>query len=87
MDAPSWWDEVERYSRMQGYDRLGFQWSGPKFKPEHHYLTHEGYPLGTVCWYVSTEWQGERKWHCAETAAEAVRLATDYLTERGFPDA
>jgi hypothetical protein len=80
-DPALWWPLVERFSRLQGYERLGYEWEGPCFKPEHRYLTAEGYPLGTVCWYVYTVADGRRQWHCAEEPGEAVVRAALYVAE------
>jgi hypothetical protein len=80
-DPARWWPLVERFSRLQGYERLGYEWEGPCFKPEHRYLTAEGYPLGTVCWYVYTVADGRRQWHCAEEPGEAVVRAALYVAE------
>ena len=42
---------------QRGYGRARFQWpnfrfEGFSFKPEDHYLTIQGWPLGTECWFV-----------------------------------
>lgn len=48
------------------------EWRGPLYKPSHHYLTAEGYPLGTVCWYVHVERFGWQRCICAETPMLAI---------------
>lgn len=50
----------------------GFSWVGPIFKSKAHYLTNEGYPLGTECWYVVIEWDGYRHIVCADTPQMAI---------------
>ena len=48
---------------------------GPIYKPSHRYLTEEGYPLGTTCWYVLVETQDSQEFVCADTAPLAICLA------------
>jgi hypothetical protein len=75
--AAAWLAVLLMVSRM-GYDNIGFAWQGPLFKPEHHYLTREGYPLGTTCWFVRIECDGYIKNVCADTPALAIcRAALD----------
>ena len=71
------WDIVERMlaKQEQEYYTQGFEWDGPRFKPSHHYLTHEGYPLGTTCWYVRLAQDGLISFMCGETPMEAICLA------------
>lgn len=69
------WQIVENMVSRMGYLNLGFEWRGPLFKPEHHYLTNEGYPLGTTCWYVFLECNGMRYTICAKTAQNAICMA------------
>lgn len=54
-----------------------------KFKDVEHYLTAEGYPLGTTCWYVSVEAGGWRDTCCADWPWEALRIAADFLEAVG----
>ena len=54
------------------YTAENLEWRGPLYKPSHHYLTHEGYPLGTVCWYVHAERFGWRRSICADTPMLAI---------------
>jgi hypothetical protein len=75
-DMNTAWIVVEGMAARMGYDSPGFSWVGPLFKPEHHYLTEDGYPLGTTCWYVRLEHDGYIKNLCADTAKDAIRLAT-----------
>lgn len=66
------------------YELGGLKWDGPRYKPSDHYLTHEGYPLGTTCWYVMIErWgRGGRHFICADTAPLAIgRAALAALAE------
>lgn len=49
-----------------------FKWTGPLFKPEYEYLTNEGYPLGTTCWFVSLDVNGMHFVICGDTAPEAI---------------
>ena len=53
--------------------------SGLRFKDENYYLTNEGYFLGTTCWYVIVEADGHRRYCCADTPWEALRIAADLL--------
>jgi hypothetical protein len=69
--AAAWLVVLLMVSRM-GYDNIGFAWQGPLFKPEHHYLTREGYPLGTTCWFVRIEHDGYIKGVCADTPELAI---------------
>jgi hypothetical protein len=69
--AAAWQIVLLMVSRM-GYDNIGFNWQGPLFKPEHHYLTQEGYPLGTTCWFVHIEHDGYIKIVCADTPELAI---------------
>jgi hypothetical protein len=50
-----------------------------KFKTPDRYLTHEGYPLGTVCWYVYVVAHGLRKFICAERPEEAIMAAAEHV--------
>lgn len=51
------------------------------YKDENHYLTAEGYPLGTTCWYVRASAGGMIKFHCAATIEEARQLASAWVEE------
>lgn len=66
------WTVVEKMVGRMGYANPGFGWTGPLYKPENQYLTNEGYPLGTTCWYVMVIKDGERKFICADTAPMAI---------------
>lgn len=66
------WLLVESAVKQVGNSNPGLVWEGPLFKPAHRYLTNEGWPLGTECWYVRLDVSG---WHvmvCAETPALAI---------------
>lgn len=66
----------DRYDHLtQGEE---FTWE-LKFKTPDHYLTHEGYPLGTVCWYVYVVAHGLRKFVCAERPEEAILAAAEHV--------
>jgi hypothetical protein len=69
------WQVAEKMTVRMGYDNPDFEWRGPLFKPENRYLTAEGYPLGTTCWYVVVEMEGRRLAICADTAPHAICLA------------
>lgn len=81
-DAGAMWRIVEHLATQQGYDRPRFAWDGPLFKPEQRYLTHEGYGLGTTCWYVAVEEAGERWCVAADTPMLAVCWAALELVAR-----
>jgi hypothetical protein len=66
------WLVVEEMASRMGDTHPGYRWSGPLYKPVQTYLTHEGYPLGTVCWYVGLEAAGMIQYIAADTAPEAV---------------
>lgn len=52
----SWmWRVVEHMAYQMDQHAAGYRWLGPVYKPVHSYLTHEGWPLGTSCWYVRVE--------------------------------
>ena len=72
VDVGAAWEVVEAMVGRMGYNNLSFEWYGPCFKPEHHYLTAEGYPLGTTCWYVRIETRNYALMIPADTAALAV---------------
>jgi len=66
------WKLVEKMTSRMGYQDITFEWHGPLFKPEHNYLTQEGYPLGTTCWYVIIVHDGLREFICADTPQESI---------------
>jgi hypothetical protein len=74
-DIAAAWQVVERMTARMGYDDPHFDWVGPLFKPEHRYLTEEGYPLGTTCWFVRVEDRGFIHHVCADTPELAICLA------------
>jgi len=73
------------YLFQQGWMTIGYEWRGPDWKPESHYMTNEGYPLGTVCWYVTVELHGRIIHVCRDTYEEAVWDAHLWLVEREKP--
>lgn len=70
---------VSNLIRPDPYQRV--RWAGPLYKNTAQYLTTEGYPLGTECWYVQVEKAGFREWVCAETAPLAICRAFIRLME------
>jgi hypothetical protein len=66
---------LDKVVTRQGYDHPGFSWEGPIFKPENRYLTQEGYPLGTTCWYVRLEMDGNIEFVCDADRRRAVAIA------------
>lgn len=84
-DIASAWGVVEKMAaRMNNYPVDGFKWSGPLYKPNTHYLTSEGYPLGTVCWYVLVQNDNiGRHIVCADTSPEAICKAALLATLGG----
>lgn len=55
------------------------QVTGPNFKPKSHYLTAEGYPLGTECWCFYIEFNGLLKWCCGDTQDDAWQSVIEFL--------
>lgn len=66
------WRVVEALASKMGYGSLGYAWDGPLYKPKDRYLTAEGWPLGTVCWFVEVSSGHERQRFCAGRPEEAV---------------
>jgi len=60
-------------------ENKGLQVHGPLFKPRDQYLTREGYPLGTECWYVHVRANGLIKNICGDTPGEALLTALAFL--------
>jgi len=57
-----------------------------RWKSEDYYLTTEGYPLGTTCWYVraSVDGYGSRT-VCGSTPAAVYRKVAEFLSNpRGY---
>jgi len=73
-DIATAWQVVEKMTEHVELE-YDFEWQGPIFKPSHDYLTSEGFPLGTTCWYVYIEKAGYREWVCADSAPRAICLA------------
>ncbi|MDF5718194.1 MAG: hypothetical protein PUP93_31090, partial [Rhizonema sp. NSF051] len=73
-----WWKINEEISEIQGYSYPNFVWR-LGFKPENEYLTNEGYPLGTTCWYIYFKAAGEKRFCCKDTPIEAVIFGVDSL--------
>lgn len=75
-DIAAAWSVVEKMiQRIRDDPYQDFGWDGPLFKSRAGYLTNEGYPLGTECWYVVVQWDGHRKHVCAASAPLAICLA------------
>lgn len=73
---------VEHYTYQQGDDLLMYEWEGPRWKPSNRYMTHEGYPLDTTCWYVTVRLPYSLiKKVCADTWMEAAWKAHEYIIE------
>lgn len=69
------WTLNEKMSmRMDEWTWKGgdFLWYGPLYKPKTQYLTTEGFPLDTTCWYVDVINNGRRAFICADTPALAI---------------
>ena len=56
-----------------------FVWDGPHFKPKDRYLTNEGYPIGTTCWYVRIEMHGYTTKCCRDTKLECLIAAIMFI--------
>lgn len=56
---------------------------GPYFKDKESYLTNEGYPLGTTCWYYIVTAFGRIEYACAKTEHEAWDKSIEYIQDRG----
>ena len=59
--------------------------NGLRFKPERYYLTHEGYPLGTTCWYMKVEIDGYMPIMAAPTPEQVIEKAIDWFKAGGKP--
>lgn len=72
---PRWGDDTPEWHKPGGEDVLGPDWSisasGLSYKPWSNYLTLEGYPTGTTCWYVRID-AGWREMVCGETPELAL---------------
>ena len=56
-----------------------FEIFGPHYKPETQYLTSEGYPLGTTCWYFEVKISHCRKLICGDTLEAAWEAAVAHV--------
>jgi len=64
---------------------------GPFFKDTHHYLTAEGYPLGTECYYYYVYFNGLVRYCCGDTIEKAWEktiktLRTEQAREKEYTD-
>lgn len=55
---------------------------GPKFKDTDKYLTNQGYPLGTTCFYYIIEFNGWRKVICGDTIGQAAINVIRWLKKK-----
>ena len=79
------WRVVEFFSMQQGYSSDIEWWRGPGFKAEHEYLTQEGYPIGSTCWFVDVAHRaGGRAIVCADAPALAVCRAAWFASGGSF---
>lgn len=62
------------------------EFRGPFFKSENHYLTQEGYPLGTTCWYVRVELNGLITNCCADNPRDAIKKALTHARQQDRQD-
>jgi hypothetical protein len=67
--------ELNALIRPMRCDRTNY--APPAFKPDDNYLTHEGFYLGSVCWYVRCLFDGRREMVCARTPERAMELAIE----------
>lgn len=70
---------IQHYATQMGDERWTYHWHGPNFKPVNKYLTSEGYPLGTTCWYVAITYRGYHENICADTMQDAVIKAHNWI--------
>lgn len=57
---------------------------GPEFKSESEYLTQEGYPLGTTCFFYVVVIDGYRKFCCGDTEIDAWKAVLEYMATERF---
>jgi len=58
-----------------------FGHEGLKYKPPEHYLTNDGFPLGTIAWYIAVHANGYHPLIVARTPEECVRKTIAFFTE------
>jgi hypothetical protein len=76
------WVIAKHYIYQQGDNRIGFEWDGPLWKPENRYLTNEGWPLGTTCWFVRVTLLGHgRRLFCSDSFMQCIWEAHLYIKE------
>lgn len=63
---------------MNSYE---FSVDGPKFKDDEHYLTNEGYPLGTTCYYYILKMCGYIYYCCGDTKMDAIKKTVERINE------
>ena len=80
-NEPYFAPKIEWYEALQPWERArsgglprAISHRGLEYKDEAHYLTAEGWPLGTRCWYFCIDC-GYRLFTCAETPELATMRA------------
>ena len=64
-----------------------FEIAGPVFKPETQYLTSQGYPLGTTCWFFEVKINFRCEIICGDTIDSAWAAVVAHLhAEGGLPN-
>lgn len=76
---------VEHYATQQCYRNSQIEFWGPIFKPENNYMTSDGYPLGTTCWYVRITIDGRFRKAFGKTFREAAIAAHELLVQELNP--
>lgn len=69
------WKIAEKMVKLDDDYDTRINWSGPHYKPSTMYMTQEGFPLGTTCWFVKVEVEGHIYTCTAPTAELAICLA------------
>lgn len=65
-----------------------FEIAGPVFKPATQYLTSQGYPLGTTCWFFEVKINFRCEIICGDTIDSAWAAVVAHLhAEGGLPNA
>jgi hypothetical protein len=73
--------KLQKKGSPTGIAKHRIEITGPFFKPKDHYLTNEGYPLGTTCWYFIVWSNGLRKLCCGITEENAWEESLKFLQE------
>jgi hypothetical protein len=91
-DLDSMWEEANRCElqsmekvptreQIESAQQYKLSIRGPFWKPESAYLTNEGYPLGTTCWFFIAWANGLRKICCGKTPEDALKMAIHFIAE------